>query len=98
MTRIMGDATHAAVDIAAGYDTGTRDIQWTAGDWARYPNLPHVHIDQGGPGAPAYAATVIDVETFAYTPADVPAWIARSTAPRPTVYCNRSNLAQVLAT
>jgi len=100
----MGDAISSAasalpaVDIVAGYDTGTFDIRWTAATFAQFPGLIHVHIDQGGPGAPVYSANVIDVETAAWSPGDVPGWIARCTAPVPTVYCNRSNLPAVLAT
>lgn len=106
MTRLMGDATSSAaaalplgLDLIAGYDTGTSDIRWTAATWALHAGraVP-VHVDQGGPGAPVYSANVIDVETGAWSPADVPGWIARCTAPVPTVYCNRSTLAPVLAT
>ena len=103
--RLMGDAISAAaaslpagLAIVAGYDTGTTDIRWTAATFARFPGIIHVHIDQGGPGAPVYSANVIDVETAAWSPSDVPGWIARCTAPVPTVYCNRSNLPAVLAT
>lgn len=105
MARIMGDAISsqasalpASIELVAGYDTGTADIRWTAATFARFPGLPHVHIDQGGPGAPVYSANVIDVETGAWSPANVPGWIARCTAPVPTVYCNRSTLPAVLAT
>lgn len=102
--RLMGDAIHddvatipGDVQLVAGYDTGTADIKWTAADWARYPGLPHVHIDQAF-GGPVYSATVQDVETGAWSPADVPGWQAKCTAPRPTVYCNQSTLPAVLAT
>lgn len=105
MTRAMGDATHDQVaaippwvDLVAGYVTGTADIQWTPADWERFPVGSRVTIDQGGPGAPVYAADVIDVEAGAYVPGDVPGWIGRCTAPRPTAYVNRSNLAPVLST
>lgn len=107
MTRKMGDAIHdnvsalAAVpglQVVAGYVTGSPDIVWTAADWARFPGIPHVAIDQGFTGAPVYSATVQDVETGAWAPASVPNWQAHCTAPRPTVYCNQSTLPAVLAT
>lgn len=83
--------------MVAGYDTGSSGIQWTAADFALFPGIPHVHIDQAGSGAPIYSANVMDVETNAYVPGDIPGWMAHATAPRPTVYCNRSELSQVLA-
>jgi len=105
MTRLMADATSSQagaipgnVDVVAGYDTGTSDIRWTPATWVQFPNALHCHIDQGGPGAPVYSANVIDVEAGAWTPGSVPSWIARCTAPRPTVYCNRSTLPAVLST
>ena len=105
MARIMADAISSEAGfipgnagVIAGYDTGTPDIRWTAANWAQFPGKLHVHIDQGGIGAPAYSATVIDVETGAWPASAVPGWIARCTAPRPTVYCNRSTLPAVLAT
>jgi peptidoglycan hydrolase-like protein with peptidoglycan-binding domain len=39
----------------------------------------------------------MDVEQHAWTPADVPAWTSKCTAPRPTVYCSRADLAAVRA-
>ena len=98
MTRIMGDATHADVaslpaglDIVAGYDTGSPDIDWTAADFARFPNSVHVTIDQAFTGAPRYDSNIVDVETGAYTPAQVTNWMNHATAARPTVYVNRGN-------
>ena len=105
MTRTMIDATsadvsavHGSPDVIAGYDTGTSDIRWTATTWGRFPGVTQCHIDQGGVGAPVYSATVIDVETGAWPPSAVPGWIARCTAPRPTVYCSRDTLPAVFAT
>lgn len=105
MTRLLADAIHVNVSaipanaqLIGGYDTGTPDIRWTAADWARFPGLPQVHIDQGANGAPVYSATVQDVEAGAWSPSSVPGWQARCTAARPTVYCNRSTLPNVLAT
>jgi hypothetical protein len=107
MTRKMGDAIHlnvsvlagvSGLQVVAGYVTGSADIVWTAADWAMFPGIPHVEIDQGYTGAPVYSATVQDVETGAWTPASVPNWQAQCTAARPTVYCNQSTLPAVLAT
>jgi|SRR5215469_7344905 len=107
MTRTMGDAIHdnvsalagvSGLELVAGYVTGSPDIVWTAADWARFPGIPHVEIDQGFTGAPVYSATVQDVETGAWTPGSVPSWQSHCTAPRPTVYCNQSTLPAVLAT
>lgn len=102
MSRIMGDAIHDNVpalagvpglQLVAGYVTGSADIQWTAGDWARFPELPHVTIDQGFTGSPVAGAVVRDVETGAWLPqaaVDRAGW----TAARPTIYCNRNDLSR----
>jgi hypothetical protein len=99
MARTMGDAIHDNVpalpnnlQLVAGYVTGSPDIVWTAADWARFPGIPHVTIDQAFTGAPRYDAVVIDIETGAYAPADVTNWMNHATAARPTIYVNRSNL------
>jgi hypothetical protein len=107
MTRLMGDATHdnvntlagvSGLQLVAGYVTGSPDVRWTESDFARFPGIPHVEIDQGFTGAPVYSATVQDVEAGAWSPNSVPNWQAHCTAPRPTVYCNQSTLPAVLAT
>lgn len=51
-----------------GYVTGTPDIQWTAEDWARFPEAGHVPVNQD----PADPSThgVADVEEGAYTIAE----------------------------
>jgi hypothetical protein len=110
MTRMMGDATHADVpelaairgqlQLVAGYDTGSPDIAWTAADWALFPGIPHVTIDQGFTGSPNLSATVRDVEFGAWQPAQA---VNRAgwNVPRPTIYCTIGeagyNLAAVLA-
>jgi hypothetical protein len=93
MTRIMGDATHAGVpalrsvsglSMVAGYVTGSPDVVWTPDDWAAFPGIPHVTIDQGFTGSPVPGAVVRDCETGAWTIAQaisIP-W----TAARPTLY------------
>jgi hypothetical protein len=105
MTRTMGDATHAnvpalthaAVQLVAGYVTGSPDVQWTAGDWALFPGVPHVTIDQGYTGSPVPDATVRDVETGAW---GVGAAVTAKpwTPPRPTIYISVSGLPWLAAT
>ncbi len=72
----MGDAIHVnvgALQHAAAADgrrvrTGTPDIEWTAADWALFPGIPHVTIDQGFINSPVPSAIVRDVEPGAWTP------------------------------
>ena len=105
LIRHMYDAIHANTDairqfspgLVAGYDTGTSIIKWTPADFASFPNAIHVHIDQGGPGAPVFSAMVQDVEPGAWSPSDVPNWTSNCTWERPTVYCDQSDLSAVLA-
>jgi hypothetical protein len=82
--------------MAALYLTGGPTIQWTSAEVVRLPTVKTwVRIDQGGAGAPQYEANVMDVETGAYTVSQIPGWLAKCTAPRPTVYCTRSTLPSV---
>jgi hypothetical protein len=103
--RVMGDTTGPNADklphglaLVMGYDTGGPDIKWTDADWALYPDIPHVHVDQAGEGSPVHTATVMDVEPGAYQPGQVPDWVHACTAERPTVYCDRDDLPAVLET
>lgn len=101
MTRSMGDATHDNVSalvadrgnlqLVAGYVTGTSSIQWTPSDWASFPGMTLVTIDQGAYGSPVAAADVRDVESGAWTAA---AAVDRSgwTAVRPTIYISLDSL------
>jgi hypothetical protein len=98
----MGDAIHdnvaslpAGLQLVAGYVTGTPDIQWTAADWARFPGIPHVTIDQGYQSPPVTTATVRDVEAGAWT---VSSAVDRTnwTAARQTIYCDQATLPGVL--
>jgi len=102
IVRLMGDATHDNVAALAagswalvgGYVTGSPDIQWTSDDWAKFPSVPHVTIDQGFTGSPVATADVRDVETGAWkaaAAADTSNW----TAPRPTIYTNQDGLPAV---
>jgi len=90
VTRKMWDATSpnlipAIATMRAGYLTGTP----FAANWAGH--YADVWIDQAGAGAPRYDATVMDTEPGAYRPGDVPNWTSQCTAPRPTVYCDRTD-------
>lgn len=106
MTRVMGTATHGNVSslprnlqLVSGYDTGTPDIQWTPGDWARFPGIPHIHIDQGFGDTRAIEAHVIvfDVEPLAFRPDQAKAIIDANASVRPTIYVNRGNITATIA-
>lgn len=99
----LGDAIHdnahslvtAPVQMIGGYVTGSPDIQWTQADWALFPELVHVTIDQGFTGSPVPTAIVRDVEPGAWSPAaavDTSNW----TAAAKTIYCDRNDLPAVL--
>lgn len=82
-------------DIAAGYGTGTPGEAWSH-HWDEFPGKDLVAIDQGAaPGAPNPRCTVMDVEARAYSPSDIPRWMAQCEAPRPVVYCDRDQLPDV---
>lgn len=101
----MGDATHSNVpllaaarsslQLVAGYVTGTPDVQWTAADWAQFPGLPQVTIDQGYQSPPVTTAIVRDYEPGAWSTAAV-ADLSTWTAARPTIYCDQADLPAVL--
>jgi len=103
------DATHANISRlpkgaqAAGYTTGSPDIQWTSHDWASHPGA--VRIDQDWKAGDA-RADVLDVENGAATPAECPAWVKAATASftaalrpgqrRPAIYCSASSVTTVV--
>ena len=106
MTRIMGDSIHAnvhkiplTVNLVAGYDTGTPDIKWITEDWNLFPNIPHIHIDQGFGDSRAAEAHVIvfDVETNAFKPSQAGDLITANRQLRPTIYVDRFNLHSTIA-
>jgi hypothetical protein len=103
MTRTLADAigANAAIAVAADTDliayyvTGA-GIAWTPAQIALIPaGKTVVTIDQGGDGSPVIDAIVRDYEPGAWYSADVvtEAW----TAIRPTIYCDQSDLTQVLS-
>jgi hypothetical protein len=100
----MYDCTHSNIsavkavfksgDLVAAYVTGSSDIRWTSADLALFPHQSVITIDQGFTGSPVPGAMVRDVERGAWTPQNAVqgAW----TPPRPTIYCNQSDLRTVL--
>lgn len=105
--RYMYDATHVEApvlkalnpEMVAIYLTGSADIRWTPADVAQFPGVrTWVRIDQGGPTSPQYEANVADVESGAWTVANAQSeFLPKCTAPRPTLYVNRSTLPSVTA-
>jgi Putative peptidoglycan binding domain len=102
MARIMGDTIHknaavlqrAKIQLVAGYDTGTPDVKWITQDWELFPDLPHVHIDQGYGDSRSTEAHVLvfDIETGAFQPNQAESLINANTTARPTIYSDRFNL------
>jgi len=67
--------------------------------FARFPDRPHVHITVAGREPNAELASVVDVESGAFTPRQARAFIRERGFFRPgsaTVYVDESNLASVL--
>lgn len=104
---VGNDAIHANIGHlppgqAAGYDTGTPGIRWTANDWITHPGA--VRIDQDGGSDPA--ADVLDVERGAATPPDCPDWArrairdfeaaARPGQRQPAIYASASSITPVV--
>lgn len=104
--RAMGDATHdnarilagRPLDLVAGYVTGTPDIRWQAPDWALFPGIPHVTIDQGFANSPVPSAIVRDFEQFAWTASWANEHIGNGlwTPERPTIYSAQDTLQGIL--
>jgi hypothetical protein len=110
MTIVLArDVTHSNLPalgnftgLVALYDTGSGGIAASAADYAAHPGA--IHIDQDA-GASDTTADILDVETGAATPAEVPGWLNRARAAWkasqrrgqrwPGVYVNQSNLTSV---
>jgi hypothetical protein len=103
------DCTHANISRpppgqGAGYTTGSDGVAWTAADWHARPGSVRICQDAG---ATDTTADILDIETGAATPADLPRWYSDAlTAYRagtrpgqrhPAVYCNMSTLPAVEA-
>jgi hypothetical protein len=101
---VVHDAIHVNVPhlppgMAAGYTTGSTDIQWTAADWHAHPGA--VRIDQDA-SASDPQADVLDVESFAATNAESAGWYRRALASfnagtrpgqrHPAIYCSAGNV------
>lgn len=103
-TTVMVDTIHGSVShipvstrYVGGYVSGTADIMWTPGDWARFPDSRHIRIFQGHGELPDLRAfDEIDVESGAVTPAEA-ASIVRTRVlagiPWTGIYADDANLA-----
>lgn len=100
MTRYMYDAISANAsqlvkenpDMVAIYLTGTPNIRWLSPQVLLFPHVKTwVRIDQGGLTSPQLMANVFDVEPGAWTMANAIAATKKCTAPRPTIYCDRTD-------
>lgn len=88
---------------AAGYTTGSVEIQWTNTDFAAHPNAVRICQDAG---ATDETADVLDVETGAATLADCPVWAAKAKANytavnrpgqrSPAIYTSADNVSPVV--
>jgi hypothetical protein len=108
MTRLMGDTIHDNVNVLvargdlqliAGYDTGTPNIQWVPTDWSLFPDEIHIHIDQafGDTRVKEAHVLVFDIESGAFRPDQAAALIDTNQSSRPTIYVNRDNMAATVA-
>lgn len=81
------DVIPTTAQLVAGYIDG--DYEWTAADWARFPNSVHVEI---AVKSSTNAGSVLDVETGDATPAESVTWVRsrRASGADPTVYCSQS--------
>ena len=103
-SRTMDDALgeHASAiprtaQMVAGYVDG--DFAWSAADWARFPHSAHVGITVAGSAPHPLLASVVDVETGAFTALQSRGFVIARNDFRPgglaTVYCNLSTLPAV---
>lgn len=103
--RYMYDAIWANVNsleaekpsLYALYLTGSTAIRWQ-GVPSFLANATPVRIDQGGQTSPQFEANVFDVEPGAWTMANALEAVKKCTAPRPTIYCDRSDYATIPST
>jgi hypothetical protein len=91
-----GEIPIGGTELAAGYVNGY--YVWSAADWARFPNIPHVTIDVNGTRT---TADVLDVENGDATPAGAVRWILAKRALNgtypPVCYVNQGNMGEVEA-
>ena len=99
MTRIMRDSTTPTdipihgTDLVAGYINGK--YEWSAAGFARFPGIPHVHIDVNGSNPEG--AGVVDCEFGDVSVEGAVTWAKARKAAHPgeyppIIYCNRSRL------
>jgi hypothetical protein len=81
-TVVMIDATHGSVSHipartpkVGGYTTGTSGVEWTAADWAQFPDAGHNRIDQSDGGVDPLGSDTLDVESGAATPEQFVGWL-----------------------
>lgn len=106
MTRTGYDCTSASSqwvrthlklpDVMFWYGTGSTGIAWTPEQVALFPKNIMCEIDQGGAGTPVPSATVLDVETGAWTVSTAIQAARNSRTPK-TLYGSRSTLATCAA-
>src|SRR5258708_22845673 len=87
----------AAAGMVAGYVLPS-PFAWTDTEWDRFPDAAHVRITVHGTLPDWRHASVVDVETGAFTPADARWFVLAREAYRPgsaTGYCNLSTLPAV---
>lgn len=110
--RIMRDSTKPGLipvtsEMVAGYVDGS--YQWAPEDWDRFPQAEKVritvepfnrqHLPTGYPSGDYLRASVIDVETGAFSAADAARFLPARNHFRPetaTAYCNKDKLPAVL--
>jgi hypothetical protein len=102
MTRIMRDSTTPAdipvpgTELVAGYVNGS--FKWSLEGYARFPGIPHVHIDVFG--TDPEEAGVLDVEEGCAEVSQAPPWVRQRKAAfpdryPPVIYCNRGNITPI---
>ena len=99
LTRIMRDSTTPTdipvhgTELAAGYATGK--FKWSAKGYARFPGIPHVHIDCLGTSPEK--AEILDVEPGCAGVQTAATWAKKRKAAfpdgyPPIIYCDRNTL------
>lgn len=91
---IRASAIPADAQMVAGY-VAPSVYAWSAEDFARFPRAAHVRIAVAGSPPDWRSASVIDVESGAFSPADAAYFIPRRNAMRKgtaTVYADMSHL------
>lgn len=96
---INAAAMHAKMphpDLVAVYDTGTPNILWTPQERSLFQGITQVTIDQGYRSPVITRSIVRDVEPNAW-PAGGAVRLNNWQAERPTIYCDRADLPEVIS-